>query len=103
MTMNTRHASRHTLLVGLAALVLLGQGCAGGSKTAAGPDGGIFRTADGGDTWRQLQVINDGSKRGSIAGVGIMTLVIDPQDVNTIYAGTVENGVMFSNDAGESW
>jgi photosystem II stability/assembly factor-like uncharacterized protein len=103
MTMNTRHATRYTLLSALVALVLLGQGCTGTPKTAVGPDGGIFRTADGGDTWRQLQIINDGSKRGSIAGVGIVTLVVDPQDVNTIYAGTVENGVMFSNDAGDSW
>lgn len=96
-------ASRTTVLAGLAALVLLGQGCAGSSNKTAGPDGGIYRTADGGDTWRQLQVINIGSKRASIANMGIVTFVADPQDPNTIYAGTVENGVIYTTDGGESW
>ncbi|MCC6563449.1 hypothetical protein IT087_00995 [Candidatus Uhrbacteria bacterium] len=96
--------SRARLVAPVIALVLLGQGCLGGSSNkATGPDGGIFRTADGGDTWRQLQVINIGSKRASIANMGIVTMAADPQDVNTLYAGTTENGVIFSNDGGESW
>ncbi len=96
--------SRIRLVAPVIALVLLGQGCLGGSSNkATGPDGGIFRTADGGDTWTQLQVINIGAKRASIANMGIVTLATDPQDVNTMYAGTVENGVIFSNDAGGSW
>lgn len=104
MTHVTPHASRYTLLVGgLTALVLLGQGCGGGSTKTAGPDGGIYRTSDGGDTWRQLQVINIGSKRASIANMGIVTMAVDPQDPKTVYAGTVENGVIFSTDGGESW
>lgn len=95
--------SRAWLVAPVAVLVLLGQGCAGSSSKTAGPDGGIYRTSDGGDSWRQLQVINIGAKRASIANMGIVTLATDPQDPNTIYAGTVENGVIFSNDAGDSW
>lgn len=95
--------SRTWLVAPVALLVLLGQGCLGSSTKTTGPDGGIYRTADGGDSWRQLQVINIGTKRASIANMGIVTLTTDPQDPNTIYAGTMENGVMFSNDGGESW
>ncbi len=87
----------------LALLVLLGQGCGGGAKKATGPDGGVFKTSDGGDTWRQLQIINVGAKRASIADMGIVTLVVDPQDPKAVYAGTVENGVIYSLDGGDSW
>jgi photosystem II stability/assembly factor-like uncharacterized protein len=86
----------------LAALVLLGQGC-GGTKTATGPDGGIFETSDGGDVWQQLQIINVGAKRASIADMGIVTLAVDPQDPKAVYAGTSENGIIFSLDGGASW
>lgn len=88
----------------LLVLVLLGQGCGGSSSTkTAGPDGGVYRTKDGGDTWQQMQVINIGAKRASIANMGVVIMAVDPQDPKTVYAGTVENGVIFSTDGGESW
>jgi len=99
MTMRTRSLF---LAAPLAALVLLGQGC-GGSSSPTGPDGGIFRTTDGGDTWAQLKVINLGAKQASIANMGIVSMAVDPQDANTLYAGTVENGVIYSLDDGSSW
>jgi len=99
MTMRSRSLF---LAVPLAALVLLGQGC-GGSAAPTGPDGGIFRTTDGGDTWAQLKVINLGVKQASIADMGIVTMALDPQDGKTVYAGTVENGVIYSLDDGASW
>ena len=96
--------SRVGLLVApLAVLVLLGQGCGGGAQKASGSDGGLFKTSDGGDTWRQLQIINVGSKRASIADMGIVSVVVDPQDPQAVYAGTVENGVISSLDGGDSW
>lgn len=100
--MITRHASRVTFVGSLMALVLLGQGC-GTAKPAAGPDGGMFRTSDGGDTWVQLKVINLGSKQASIADMGIVTMALDPQDGKALYAGTVENGVIYTLDDGASW
>ncbi len=86
----------------LMALVLLGQGC-GSSQPATGPGGGIFRTTDGGEVWRQLRVINLGAKQASIADMGIVTLAVDAQDPKAIYAGTVENGLIYTLDNGESW
>ncbi len=99
--MNTRSRFFLTALPVLA-LVLLGQGC-GGSTASTSPDGGMFRTSDGGETWKQLRIINLGPKQASIAGMGIVTLAADPQDPKTIYAGTVENGIIFTNDGGDSW
>jgi photosystem II stability/assembly factor-like uncharacterized protein len=84
------------------ALALMGQGC-GGSQPVAGPDGGIFRSKDKGVAWSQLKTLNVGAKQGSIANVGIATLAIDPQDVKAVYAGTEQNGVIYSLDGGESW
>ncbi len=87
----------------LAALVLVGQGCIGGSKPAAGPDGGVFRTVNAGQAWTQLKVLNLGTKIGSIANVGLATLAQDPQDPKALYAGTAQDGILVSLDGGESW
>lgn len=97
------HSSLFRFLVPAAALVLIGQGCLGGSKPAAGPDGGVFRTANAGQIWSQLTVFNQGTKLGSIASVGVATLAQDPQDPKALYIGTAQDGVLYSLDGGASW
>ena len=87
----------------LMALVLTGAGCGTSTAQPTGPDGGIFITRDQGEIWSQLKVLNLGVKQASIANMGIVTLASDPQDAKAMYAGTVENGVIYSLDAGESW
>lgn len=85
------------------ALALLGQGCfGGGAQPAQGPDGGVFQTTTG-EAWEQQTVLNLGTKLGSIANVGIASLAADPEDTNAMYAGTVENGILYSLDGGKSW
>ncbi len=88
----------------IALLALTGQGCFGGtSSTGTGPDGGIFRTIDSGETWRQLKLINIGTKQASIQDIGIVSIAIDPQDPKAVYAGTVNDGIIYSLDGGDSW
>jgi photosystem II stability/assembly factor-like uncharacterized protein len=87
----------------LAGLLLLGQGCVGSSKTAAGPDGGLFVNLAGTQTWTQLKVLNAGMKQGSIANIASVSYAQDPQDTNAIYVGTVQDGLLYSLDAGASW
>lgn len=95
------HALR--ILAPLCILSLFGAGCFGGATTSVGLDGGVFRTADNGTTWQQMSALNLGTKIGSIADVGIVTVAVDPQDPQAIYAGTVQNGLLYSLDGGMSW
>jgi photosystem II stability/assembly factor-like uncharacterized protein len=104
------HLSKMSVLLG--ALALFGAGCFGSTAPvpATGPDGGVFRTKT--DIfgpkvevveWKQLKLLNAGTKFGSIADVGTVTGAFDPQDPLTMYLGTVQNGLMYTSDGGESW
>ena len=55
---------------------------------------GVFKSLDGGATWREYNVgwLND----------GVFSLAFHPQDTNTVYAGTY-NGVSRSLDGGLHW
>jgi photosystem II stability/assembly factor-like uncharacterized protein len=87
----------------LCVLTLLGAGCFGAPAPATGPDGGVFVTRDYGTKWDQLKILNLGTKLGSIADVGTVSVAFDPQDPQAIYMGTTENGVLYSLDGGQSW
>lgn len=94
----------HRLLLLAAAVILLGQGCLGGSKpTAKGPDGGVFKTTDRGAAWTQKRVLIEGAKGVSIGDTVVTTMAFDPQDRLAIYAGTEERGLIYTLDGGESW
>jgi photosystem II stability/assembly factor-like uncharacterized protein len=66
-------------------------------------DGQIFRSTDGAKTWRRLK---PGLER---RGLSVDSLVIDPRDNQTMYAGAwaitreEEGGVFKSEDGGEHW
>jgi len=96
--------TRYSLLAALIpvfGLMLLGAGCLDATPVAL--DGGIFRSADNGATWKQLKILNLGTKLGSLADLGTVTIAADPQDPSAVYVGTVENGLLYSLDGGESW
>jgi photosystem II stability/assembly factor-like uncharacterized protein len=64
-----------------------------------GKNGGIFKSTDGGDTWRPLT-------RGFAEGVTQANLAIAPSDPKRIYAAVASGrgtGIYRSDDAGESW
>lgn len=84
-------------------VVLLGQGCLGSAQPARGPDGGVFKTTDRGVTWVQKKVLIEGTKGVSIAEDVITAMAFDPQDRNTVYAGTELRGLIMSLDGGDSW
>jgi photosystem II stability/assembly factor-like uncharacterized protein len=66
----------------------------------AGPDGGLFKSIDGGETWRQLS-------KGLPEGLQQIYVAIAPGDSNRLYATTAAGrgtlGIYRSDDAGESW
>lgn len=96
---------RSRLVASCAFLFFFGAGCLGGSAPAAtGPDGGVWKTTDGGTTWVQKRALVTGPKVTAAAGsFGIVSLAFDPQDHNTVYAATQGNGLAYSLDGGESW
>lgn len=86
------------------ALVIMGQGCLGSSgSTGRAADGGIWRTDDVGSTWTQMAALPGPSGVGSIAGVNVTTMEIDPSDPTAYYLGTEANGMFFSLDNGSTW
>ncbi len=90
------------------ALVILDAGTADpGDETmlAAGVAGGIFKTTDGGASWRPVADL--------LENTAVTTLAVDPSDPDIVYAGTGEGhfnvdavkgmGVFKSTDGGETW
>lgn len=66
-----------------------------------GPESGIYKSTDGGTTWKKLSV---GLPRGDMGRIDIAVSPIDPRFVYaTIEAGDAEKGFYRSSDRGESW
>lgn len=65
--------------------------------TAGRFGGSLYKSADGGATWRELT----GHK---YLESGVISLAIDPAHTRTVYAGTAGRGdVLKSTDAGQTW
>ena len=65
-----------------------------------GHTGGVYKTEDGGATWRLLNVQYDRAVCGFIEGFGVQ---IHPKDRKTLYFLTNTHGMFLSRDAGETW
>ena len=61
----------------------------------------LFRSDDGGETWKQLSVelVED---CGAIIP-RVTTIITDPTDDQTVYAGIEIDGMRISRDGGETW
>ena len=53
--------------------------------------GGIWKTVDGGKTWKHVN------------SLGSTAVALNPTDPNIVYSCTEDNGVYVSCDAGETW
>lgn len=89
-------------LIPVLALLLMGQGCIGGGGGSA-TDGGVFKTADAGETWVQMNVIPSARGIGSISGADVRVIAADPTDKSVMYIGTAANGLLYTEDSASSW
>lgn len=71
---------------------------------------GLFRSADGGDTWQEVAGFNSAYLPGLRAAIGevpggalLHSICIDPRDPRHLYLALSSGGVFESGDAGESW
>jgi photosystem II stability/assembly factor-like uncharacterized protein len=71
------------------------------SFLGGGPKSGIYKSTDGGDTWRRIDV---GLPKGDMGKIGLAVTPADPRVVYaTIEANDEERGFYRSRDGGESW
>jgi hypothetical protein len=62
---------------------------------AAGTDGSLWETLDGGESWSRLG--------GSIGAPLTYRVAFNPNDLDHIVAGTLVQGALFTHDAGRTW
>ena len=71
------------------------------SLLAGGPESGIYKSTDGGETWRRIE---KGLPQGDMGKIGLAVTPADPELVYaTIEANNEERGFYRSRDMGESW
>lgn len=67
---------------------------------SGGPEGGVFRSADGGDTWKKLE---GGLPEGVVGKVGVAVSPARPERIWAIVEAKEKGGVYRSDDGGEKW
>lgn len=90
----------------LVILPLVLTGCVSLNKptSPAAPNGFVFRTTDKGVTWKQLAtLVRPGAVIESLANTAVTTLTVDPTDPQTLYVGTPDRGLLYSNTSGADW
>ncbi|MCS6885508.1 MAG: glycosyl hydrolase [Acidobacteriota bacterium] len=71
------------------------------SLESGGPDGGLFKSTDGGDTWKEL-TRRPGLPKGLIGKIGVAVSGVRPERVWAIIEAE-DGGVFRSDDGGETW
>jgi hypothetical protein len=74
---------------------------------AGAEDAALFRTTDGGKTWRELAGLRTHPSAPQwmpgAGGMGLHTILLDPKNPNRIYIAISAAGVFRSDDAGKTW
>lgn len=98
---------KFNLSILLLGLVFLG-GCTFGlgpnQPTDDGTVGGLYRSADGGATWQQAVLLaGTNVPPQNIAGLNVLSLVLDPSDSKALYYASLDNGLFYSYNGAKSW
>jgi photosystem II stability/assembly factor-like uncharacterized protein len=68
--------------------------------TSIGPGGGLYKSADGGDTWRRLTA---GLPASNLGKIGVTVSPVNPQRVWATVEAEEQGGVYRSDDGGRTW
>jgi len=93
-----------SLLVSLGAVVILtGASCINfGGSAAQGPMG-MFRSADKGENWAQINAYPTAKGVADMSGLKVFRVHNDPNDENAYYLTTRGQGLYYTYDNGDSW
>ena len=76
----------------------------GGSGTAAKNLGGVFKSVNKGETWANASIIaTAGGKASNFNSLNVSSITMDPNDNKALYFGSIDNGLLYTYDAGVSW
>ncbi|MFH1183131.1 MAG: YCF48-related protein [Candidatus Moraniibacteriota bacterium] len=81
--------------------VILALPLAGPSCNLPQNDGGVYKTTDGGENWKQIVTIED--SKNTLIKTDTEQLLLDPSNPNVVFLATVSQGLYVSNQFGESW
>lgn len=87
---------KNSLLVFLVLWTLLFSGCSLRGK----PDGGVFKSSDGGNVFEQRSLIGE---KATISNENILDIEIDKNNTDIVYIGTGAMGILRSTNGGDSW
>lgn len=76
----------------------------GGNSAAVKNLGGVFKSVNKGETWTNSSVIaTAGGKASNFTSLNVSSITMDPNDNRAIYYGSIDNGLLYTYDAGASW
>lgn len=94
---------RKTLIFLLLAIVFI-TGCTISFGNSKAPSvAGVFKSFDKGNTWIERNLFLHSGGTGTISGVNVLSLTLDPQDNRAIYFASDTDGLLYSYNAGDSW
>jgi hypothetical protein len=70
--------------------------------------GGLFRSADCGESWQMIRALWDHPMRKQWSGggadlPGLHSICVDPRDSQRVWVGVSTGGIWFTEDAGANW
>src|SRR5687767_13094468 len=91
---------KRILFLAVSAFVLAGCGASTNQSGEVITDASIFRSSDSGATFEPKVAINE---KDSLTGVDVLSWDFHPTNPNTIYIGTLKNGMYRTTDQGDTW
>ncbi len=91
-----------SILIVFVLIVILTSGCLRVNREVY--QGGIYKSITKADSWEQkVALLGLPGQMNFIDNLEVNILVFDPQDSNTIYLGTKDNGLFVTYNTGDAW